>query len=70
MKTTPVRSRHRLLIANVLALLLVLVALGASPASASEQNCDGGCINWDARYGCLESVWCCVHDCTISCVYY
>jgi hypothetical protein len=70
MKTNLVRSRHRLLIANVLALLIVLAALGASPAYANAPNCDGGCINWDAHYGCLESVWCCVSDCGISCVYY
>ena len=43
METTSVRSRHRLLLINVLALLIVLAALGASPAPAFADpgNCDG-----------------------------
>ncbi len=64
MKMLSFLSRYRLL-ANVLALALVLGALAYSPPSAVANpgwTCETGCVNWDARFGCLESMTCCVND--------
>jgi hypothetical protein len=65
MKTLTVFSRYRLLV-NALALAIALVALAYSPSPAvaddSGWTCESGCINWDARYGCIQQQTCCVND--------
>jgi len=61
MKTLSVRSRHRLLLTNVLALALALGALAYAPPVLAWQ-CDGGCVNWNAEQGCIEYQDCCVWD--------
>lgn len=57
-------SRYRLLV-NVLALAIALAALAYSPTPVVADpgwTCETGCINWDARYGCLQWQTCCVND--------
>jgi hypothetical protein len=53
---------RKLLILTTLCLVLVVALLAPSQkakAAASEWICDSGCVNWDARYGCLQYMTCC-----------
>jgi len=64
MKKTPsVLYRFRLLF-SVLALLVALTALYFSPTALADRpggrECEGGCIDWNARDGCTVYQVCCV----------
>ena len=56
-------AHHRLL-TSVLALVVSLGALYFSPVVAADpgRQCDGGCINWNIRDGCVVYQTCCVYD--------
>jgi hypothetical protein len=67
-KIRSVLSRYRL-ITSVLALALALGALWFTPAAVANDEegggawqCSTGCVNWDARVGCLQYLTCCVSD--------
>ena len=60
MKVFSVLYRFRLTI-NLLALAVVLSALFLSPVKAGRE-CEGGCISWNDRLGCLVYQTCCVEE--------
>jgi len=72
MKTPLLRSPYRLL-ANLVALGLVLAALAFSPAppsvDASKASCELGCISWTASCGCNAMSYCCSNSETYWCSY-
>jgi hypothetical protein len=64
MKILSVLSRYRLVV-NPGGLALVLTAWAYAPPSVVADpgwTCETGCVNWDARFGCLEYMTCCVND--------
>ncbi|MDQ1640535.1 MAG: hypothetical protein QOF62_3874 [Pyrinomonadaceae bacterium] len=64
MKILTVFSRYRLLV-NILALAAALSAFAYSaPTVVADPGwtCETGCVNWDARFGCLQQQTCCVNE--------